>query len=84
MAARRGEARRDAVLGQELVEAHEGIVDALRGLEVLEIPAEVGEVIGGFHLFLFGAMLQTEAGLRVGGQATALTAVRREMGAAKR
>jgi hypothetical protein len=67
-------AGRDAVLCQELVEVHEGIVDALCGLEVLEIPAEVGEVIGGFQLFLFGAMLQTDAGLRVGGRATSLRA----------
>jgi hypothetical protein len=50
-----GTARRDAVPGQELVEVHEGIVDALCGLEVLEIEAEEVEVIGGFLFQLFGA-----------------------------
>jgi len=55
-----GATRGDAVLGQELVEVHEGMVDALCGLEELEITAEVGEVVGGFLFQLFGAMLGTE------------------------
>jgi len=36
------------------------MVDALCGLEELEITAEVGEVVGGFLFQLFGAMLGTE------------------------
>src|SRR5438128_2221390 len=61
-----GTARRDAVLSQELKEVAEGKIDALRGLEALEIRDEVEVVIGGLLLFLFGAMLRTEAGSRVG------------------
>jgi hypothetical protein len=59
-------AGRNAVLGQELVEVHEGKVDALRSLEKLEIRGQVVVVIGGFHLSLFGAVLRTEAGVCVG------------------
>ena len=55
-----GATRGDAILGQERVEVVEGTVDALGGLEALEIIAEVGEVIGGFLFELFGAMLGTE------------------------
>jgi len=43
-----GATRGDAILGQERVEVVEGMIDALGGLEALEIAAEVGEVLGGF------------------------------------
>ena len=69
-----GTARRDAVLGEELVEVHEGIVDALRGLEVSELRSQVLVVIGVLRLFLCGAMLRAETGMRVGSRKTALTA----------
>ena len=69
-----GTARRDTVLSQELKEVAEGKIDALRGLEALEIRDEVEVVIGGLLLFLFGAMLRTEAGSRVGSGETALAA----------
>ena len=71
-----GTARRDAVLSQELKEVAEGKIDALRGLEALEIRDEVEVVIGGLLLFLFGAMLRTEAGSRVGSGETALATAR--------
>jgi hypothetical protein len=61
-----GTAWGDAVLSQEFVEVVEGMVDALSGLEALEVPDEVEVVVCGFHLLLFGAMLRAEAGARVG------------------
>jgi hypothetical protein len=70
-----GAARGDAVLCKELVEVHEGIVDALRRLEVLGLASEVGKVIGGFDLVLFGTVLRTESGVRVEGKLTALAAI---------
>ena len=70
----RSAARRDAVLGQEFVEVLEGMVDALGGLEALEVSDELEAVIGGLLLDLFGAMLATEAGVRVGNGKTAAAA----------
>jgi hypothetical protein len=59
-----GATRRDAVLGGKPVEAAQGIVDALSGLEVLGIAEEdVGEV---------GVMIRAESGLRVENGETAL------------
>ncbi len=40
------------VLGQELVEVAEGVVDALGGLEALGIPDERRVDVGGFSLLL--------------------------------
>jgi hypothetical protein len=77
-----GAAGRDAVLGQEFVEVLEGMVDALGGLEALEVSDELGAVIGGLLLDLFGAMLATEAGVRVGNGKTAAAAGGGAMGAA--
>lgn len=54
-------ARRDAVLGQELVEVAEGIVDSLGGLEALGIPDERNVEIFTFHLLLLGMVFGTEA-----------------------
>jgi len=51
------------------------MVDALCGLEKLPIRGQMLVVIGGAHLFLFRAVLRTETGARVRGQATALTAI---------
>lgn len=76
-----GTARRDAVLGQELIEVEEGKVDALCGLEVLEFRGEVAEVIGGLHLLLFGLMLRTETTVCVQSESAALAAARSAMGA---
>jgi len=78
-----GTARRDAVLSQELVEVAQGKIDALRGLEALEIRDEVEVVIGGLLLLLFGAVLRTEAGSRVGSGETASAAAGSTVGAAK-
>jgi hypothetical protein len=51
------------------------MVDALCGLEELEIATEVGEVIGGFRFQLFGAMLGTESRTWIGdGEAASATA----------
>jgi hypothetical protein len=69
-----GTARGDAVLGQEFVEVAEGMVDALGGLEVVEIPGEGDVKIGGFLLLLFGTMLGTECGVRAGSGETTLAA----------
>ncbi len=70
----RSAARGDAVLGQEFVKVLEGMVDALGGLEALEVSDELEAVIGGLLLGLFGAMLATEAGVRVGNGKTAAAA----------
>jgi hypothetical protein len=45
-----GTAGRDAVLGQEFVKVLEGVVDALGGLEALEVSDELEAVIGGLLL----------------------------------
>jgi len=63
------------------VEVVEGTVDALGGLEALEIIAEVGEVIGGFLFELFGAMLGTENRTWIGDREAAAAATCRAMGA---
>src|SRR5260370_16544119 len=47
-----GAARGDAVLSQELIEAVEGMVDALGGLEVMVIPCEGGIVGSRPHLLV--------------------------------
>jgi hypothetical protein len=70
----RSAARGDAVLGQEFVEVLEGMVDALGGLEALEVSDELEAVIGGLLLDLFGEMLAAEAGVRVGNGKTAAAA----------
>jgi hypothetical protein len=69
-----GAARGDTILGQEGVEVVEGVVDALSGLEALVIMAEVEEVIGGFLLQTFGAMLGTEKRTWIGDGETASAA----------
>jgi hypothetical protein len=74
-----GTTRGDAVLGQELIKVHEGMVYALRGLEELEIPAKVGKVIGGFLFELFGAMLGTENRTWIGDGESATAAAGRAM-----
>jgi len=74
-------AGRNAVLGQEPVEVHEGKVDPLCGLEVLEITAEVRVMVSGFLFHLFGAMLRTESGACVGHGKTASTTAGSAMGA---
>ena len=79
-----GAACGDFVLGQELVELAEGVVDALGGLELLGIAGEVVEVVGVFELLLFGEMVGTETGLSVSGQETAAAASGREIGTAER
>jgi hypothetical protein len=61
----------------------EGVVDALSGLEKLEIRGQVLVVIGGFRLYLCRAMLRAESGARIGNEETALTAVGSAIGAAK-
>jgi hypothetical protein len=76
-----GTARGDAVLGEELEEVHEGMVDALGGLEGLEIAAEVGEVIGGFFLELLRTMLGTEDRTWIRDREAATTATGGAMGA---
>ena len=69
-----GATRRDAVFADEPMEAAQGIVDALSGLEVLGIPEEdVGDV-GPFVLLLVGVMIRAESGLRVENSETALAA----------
>jgi hypothetical protein len=65
---------RDAVLGQELIEVVEGMVDALGRLEVVEVPGEVVVVVGGFDLLLLGAMPGAEAGAGIGDRPAALAA----------
>ena len=45
-----GTAGRDAVLGQEFIKVLEGMVDALGGLEALEVADELEAVIGGLFL----------------------------------
>jgi hypothetical protein len=75
-----GTAGRDAVLGQEFVEVLQGMVDALGGLEAFEIADELKVVIGGLLLDLFGAMLATEAGVRVRNGKTAAAACGGVMG----
>jgi len=50
------------------------MVDALSGLEELEITAEVGEVIGGFLFQVVGAMLGTENRTWIGNGETASAA----------
>jgi hypothetical protein len=47
-----GTAQGDAVLCQELVEVHPGMVDALRGLEKLPVRGQVLVVIGSLHLLV--------------------------------
>ena len=74
-------ARGDAVLGQEFIEMLQGIVDALSGLEAFEISDQLREVIGGLLLNLFGAMLPTKAGVRVGNGKTATAACSGAVGA---
>ena len=76
-----GTARGDAVLGQEGVEVVEGVVDALSGLEALEIVAEVGEMIGGFLFQLFGVMLWTENRTWIGDRESASATTCRAIGA---
>jgi hypothetical protein len=75
-------ARGDAVLGEELVEIVEGVVDALSGLEVVVIRGELEVVVGGLDLQLFGAMPGAESGARVGNGQAALAARWRAIGAA--
>jgi len=77
-----GAARGDAVLRQELVEVHEGMVDALRGLEKLELRGQVLVVIGGQFLFVAGVVACAEGGARARREAAALAAARVVMGAA--
>src|SRR5260370_41575728 len=57
-----GAARGYVVLGQELVEVAEGVVDALGGLEALGIPDERRVDVGGFSLLLGSEMVGTQAG----------------------
>lgn len=76
-----GTARRDAVLGQELVEIAEGIVDSLGGLEALGIPDEGHVEILTFHLLLLGMVFGAEAGVSVSDGETALTPPGSAMGA---
>jgi hypothetical protein len=76
-----GAARRDAVLGQELVEVAEGIVDSLGCLKALGIPDEGSVQISTFHLFLLGMVLGTKAGVSVSDDKTALTPPDSAMGA---
>jgi len=71
----------DAVLGQELIEVVEGMVDALRGLEGLVVMAEMEEMIGGLLFQLFGAMLGTENRTWIGDGEAAAAASRRAVGA---
>ena len=59
----------------------QGIVDALSGLEAFEISDQLREVIGGLLLNLFGAMLPTKAGVRVGNGKTATAACSGAVGA---
>src|SRR5207237_830095 len=56
-------------------------VDVLGGLEVFEISDLLSEVIGGLLLNLFGAMLPTKAGVRVGNGKTATAACSGAVGA---
>lgn len=64
----------DAVGGQEAVDVGEGEVDALTGLKILRPGKEIlGEIIG-LLLPLQVAMMSAEAGTRIGGKLTALTA----------
>lgn len=58
----------------------QGMVDALGGLEAFEIADELKVVIGGLLLDLFGAMLATEAGVRVRNGKTAAAACGGVMG----
>jgi hypothetical protein len=67
-----GAARGYVVLGQELVEVAEGVVDALGGLEALGIPDERRVDVGGFSLLLGSEMVGTQAGALVRGEETAL------------
>ena len=69
-----GAARGDAVLGQEFIEMLQGMVDALSGLETFEILDQLEVVIGSLLLYLLGAMLAAEAGVRVGNGKTAAAA----------
>jgi hypothetical protein len=76
-----GATRGNTVLGQKRVQVVEGMVDALRGLEVLAIAAEIGVVIGGFLFALFNEVLGTENRARIGDVETAPAAAGRAMGA---
>jgi hypothetical protein len=60
------------------------MVDALSGLEVLVIGAEVLVVIGGFLFQLFGAMLGAENRMWIGDGEAASAATGRTMGATNR
>jgi hypothetical protein len=67
-----GAASGDAVLADKPVQAAQGMIDALSGLEVLGVPEEdVGDV-GSFVLLLFGMMIGAEAGLWIENGETAL------------
>lgn len=76
-----GATRGNTVLGQKRVQVVEGMVDALRGLEVLAIAAEIGVVIGGFLFALFDEVLGTENRARIGDVEAAPAAAGRAMGA---
>lgn len=74
----RSAARGNAVGGEELVEIAEAEVDALSGLEALAIGEErLSEIVG---ILLRAEMSRTEAGARVGGEKTALAALRGAIG----
>src|SRR5258708_27609789 len=62
-----GAARGYGILGQELVEVAEGVVDALGGLEALGIPDERRVDVGGFSLFVGSEIVGTQAGAPVPG-----------------
>jgi hypothetical protein len=64
--------RRDPVVGLELVEFTEGMVDVGGGTKFLDVADEGGSEVGLVELFLaFGSVLEAEAGVRVGDGETA-------------
>src|SRR5260370_42460217 len=69
-----GAARGYVVLGQELVEVAEGVVDALGGLEVLGIRGERRLDVGGFSPLLGNGLVVTQPGSLGRCAVTALTA----------
>ena len=71
-------ARGDAVGGEKSVQIAEAEVDALSSLEALAIGEErLSEIVG---ILLRAEMSRTEAGARVGGEKTALAALRGAIG----